>query len=61
MCRFPSKDDEGYRQVLGEIQILLNKIQKKKELEAPKKAHEIANVKAGSPSQMTAGSTAYCM
>lgn len=61
MCRFPSKDDEGYKQVVGEIRVLMPKIQKKREQDAFEKDREHAGLKTGSPSQTTTASTAYCM
>jgi ankyrin repeat domain-containing protein 50 len=63
MCRFPSKDDEGYKQVSGEIQILVRGVQQKMEQEqdALEKEREIANLKSVSPSQTTTASASYCM
>ncbi|OAF56656.2 hypothetical protein VC83_07280 [Pseudogymnoascus destructans] len=58
MCRYPSRDDEGYRQVSGEIQILISNIQKRKEHDLLEMERNIANLKTGSPSQMTTASAA---
>jgi hypothetical protein len=60
MCRFQSKDDEGYKQVVGEIQMLMFEIQRRREQVALEKGIELANVKTGSPSQTTTASATYC-
>ena len=59
MCRYPSKEDEGYKQVSGEIQILMSNIQERLDVHARDK--EIANLRVRAPSQITTGSTPYCM
>lgn len=61
MCRFSSKDDEGYRQILGEIQILILGIQKGREQVALERDKELSDLKTRSPSQVTTASTAPCM
>jgi ankyrin repeat domain-containing protein 50 len=60
MCRFPSRDDEGYKQVLGEIQILVLEIEKKRERNAIEMGKGPANLKTASPSQATSASAAPC-
>ncbi|KAF4630621.1 hypothetical protein G7Y89_g7518 [Cudoniella acicularis] len=57
MCRFPSKEDEGYKQVSGEIQILMSKIQER--LDADERDREIRDLRPRPPSEITTGSTAY--
>lgn len=61
MCRFPSNDDEGYKQVSGEIKILISEIQRKNEQDLIEKEREVVNSRTGSPSQTTTSSAAYCM
>jgi hypothetical protein len=61
MCRYPSRDDEGYKQVSGEIKILISEIQRKKEQDALEKEKEITNLRTGSPSQTTTTSATHCM
>ncbi|KAF8850232.1 hypothetical protein BDZ45DRAFT_603143, partial [Acephala macrosclerotiorum] len=61
MCRFKGKDDEGYNQILGEIQILMSKIWKKRQHQALVTATEIGKFKMDSPSQATTVSAAHCM
>ncbi|KFY25359.1 hypothetical protein V491_01785 [Pseudogymnoascus sp. VKM F-3775] len=58
MCRYQSKDDEGYRQVSGEIKILVSNIQKRNEYDVLEIEKNIANLKTGSPSQLTTASAA---
>lgn len=59
MCRFPSKDDEGYKQVSGEIRVIMVKIEER--LESQRRNKEIVNFQTRAPSEATAGSTPYCM
>jgi hypothetical protein len=59
MCRFPSKEDEGYKQVSGEIQIIMSKIQER--LDAEGRDRETTNLPIRAPSQTTTNSTPYCM
>ncbi|CZR56660.1 uncharacterized protein PAC_06549 [Phialocephala subalpina] len=61
MCRFNGKDDEGYKQVLGEIQILLSKILKKRQYQALVAAAEIGKFKMDSSDQATTTSTAHSL
>jgi ankyrin repeat domain-containing protein 50 len=61
MCRFPSKDDEGYKQISGEIKILISEIQKRKIQDVVEKEREIVNLRTDSPSQTTRTSATYCM
>lgn len=61
MCRFASKDDEGYKQVSGEIQILIAGIQQKMEQAALEKEKAAASLLTRSPSQTTAASGPSCM
>jgi hypothetical protein len=61
MCRFPSKDDEGYKQVSGEIKILIAEIQQKMEQAAFERERLVVEAQVGSPSQATTTSTSYCM
>jgi hypothetical protein len=61
MCRFSSKDDEGYKQVSGEIKILVAEIQQKMEQAAFESEKLVAEAQVGSPSQTTTASTSYCM
>ena len=60
MCRYPSKDDEGYQQVSGQLRILVANIQKRNEHDVLGKMRELANLKTESPSQMTTASVASC-
>lgn len=59
MCRFPSKEDEGYKQVSGEIQILISRIQER--LDTNERNREISNLQIRTPSQTTASSTSYSL
>jgi len=59
MCRFSSKEDEGYRQVSGEIQIIMSNIQER--LDVHGRDSEVPNLRARAPSETTTGSTPYCM
>ncbi|PMD46365.1 hypothetical protein L207DRAFT_507281 [Hyaloscypha variabilis F] len=56
MCRFANRDDEGYLQVSGELQILLVEIDKKNQ-DVLEKDREGANLETASESQMTTSST----
>jgi hypothetical protein len=58
MCRFSSKEDEGYKQVSGEIQILISKIQEG--LDAHERQREVANLQVRAISQTTTSSVPYC-
>ena len=60
MCRFVSRDDEGYKQVSGEILILISEIQRKKQ-DALEKDKEGAKQETASESQMITASAAHCM
>lgn len=60
MCRFHSKADEGYRQIVGEITIVISEIQRRTKQLTLKTTPEPAITEVSSPSQTTA-STAYCM
>ncbi|RFU29824.1 hypothetical protein B7463_g6499, partial [Scytalidium lignicola] len=55
MCRFASRLDEGYQQILGEIQTFISEIQKKQELSTPK------NLKGRPSSFVTTSSLAYSL
>ncbi len=59
MCRFANRDDEGYLQVSGELQILLVEIDKKNQ-DVLEKDREGANLETASESQMTTSSTVPC-
>ncbi|KAL9626840.1 MAG: hypothetical protein Q9204_007002, partial [Flavoplaca sp. TL-2023a] len=58
MCRFPSKESEGYKQILGEINIVMFNIRRKKETRVEEEA---IKSRANSPSQMTTSSSAYSL
>jgi len=60
MCRFVSRNDEGYLQVSGELQILLLEIGRKKQ-DALELDREGARVETASESQTTTASTVPCM
>jgi hypothetical protein len=60
MCRFPSKDDEGYKQVSGQIKNLVSGVQQRMEQAALEKERVVANLQTGSPSQTTTASASYC-
>lgn len=62
MCQFTGKDDEGYRQISGEIKIIISELQHRKEQDKLEKIseREIMKSRAGSPSQTTTASVAYC-
>jgi hypothetical protein len=59
MCRFQSRADEGYKQIVGEMTIIISDIQRRMKQVMPKKGREPADLGSSSPSQTTA-STAYC-
>lgn len=59
MCRFQSKSDEGYRQILGEVLIIISEIQREAKNAKSEKDKNPADLVASSPSQTTA-SIAYC-
>jgi hypothetical protein len=61
MCRFLGKDDEGYKQVSGEIKIIISEIQRKKKRDTVEKEREIVKLRIDSPSQTTTNSATYCM
>jgi hypothetical protein len=50
MCRYLSIDDEGYKKVLKEIQILVSGIQKRMEQAVLEKERVVANLQTGSSS-----------
>ncbi|KAI4267500.1 MAG: hypothetical protein LQ337_008321, partial [Flavoplaca oasis] len=58
MCRFPSKESEGYKQILGEINIVMLDIRRRKETRVDEEA---IKSRANSPSQMTTSSSAYSL
>jgi len=61
MCRFPSRDDEGYKQILGEILILVSEKERKVQ-QAPEEHRGIAAMKTGNSSSTTSPSVAtHCM
>jgi len=60
MCRFASRNDEGYLQVSGELQILLVEIGRKMQ-DAPDLDGEGAKVETASESQVTTASSVPCM
>lgn len=60
MCRFSSRDDEGYKQVVGEIQVLISAIQKRMERSAAERDRELETLKTGPPSETTTASAVYC-
>jgi hypothetical protein len=59
MCRFQTKSDEGYRQILGEVLIIISDIQRGAKKAIFEKDKSPADLVASSPSQTTA-STTYC-
>jgi hypothetical protein len=61
MCGFPSKDDEGYKQVSREIKVLISEMQRRKEQNVLEKEREITNLRTGSPNQTTTAPATYCM
>ncbi|KAH8599520.1 ankyrin repeat-containing domain protein [Bisporella sp. PMI_857] len=60
MCRFPGRDDEGYQQILGEIQILLSGLQKKIEQAVLEQERALSSSKK-EPSIQTTASTPYSL
>ncbi len=60
MCRFSSREDEGYKQVLGEIRILISEIPKE-EQDLLDKYKEGAKLETASESQTTIASATRCM
>ncbi|KUJ22968.1 ankyrin [Mollisia scopiformis] len=54
MCRFPSRDDEGYKQVVGEVTIQLSGIQSKKNQDVTEGNKEMPHVYTGFSSPSTA-------
>ncbi|KAH8803520.1 hypothetical protein F5884DRAFT_508819 [Xylogone sp. PMI_703] len=61
MCRFQSKTDEGYRQVIGELKMLLRKIsEEKKQIVTTSEETGPANLGTASPTRTTA-SKAYSL
>ncbi|PVH89215.1 hypothetical protein DL98DRAFT_476718, partial [Cadophora sp. DSE1049] len=54
MCRFSSKDDQGYQSVVGELKILLSKLRGKEVVEPVDEASR--QPRAGTPSQVTISS-----
>jgi hypothetical protein len=57
MCRFPSKEDEGYKQVSGEIKLILIKVEER--LESQRRNNAIVEPEIKAPSQATG--SPYCM
>lgn len=55
MCRFTSRDDQGYKMILGGISSVVSRVEKKLE-EA-----QAAQVETVSLSQRTTSSAKYCM
>tara|TARA_R110002060_G_scaffold16419_2_gene22824 strand:- start:933 stop:1121 length:189 start_codon:yes stop_codon:yes gene_type:complete len=60
MCRFASRDDEGYRQIMGEILILVSDKERKVQ-QALEEDRGIATMKTGNSSSTTSPSVAQCM
>jgi len=60
MCRFASRDDEGYRQIMGEILILVSEKERKVQ-QALEEDPGIATMKTGNSSSTTSPSVAQCM
>ncbi|MCJ1403576.1 hypothetical protein MMC11_006799, partial [Xylographa trunciseda] len=61
MCRFPNRDDEGYKQVSGEIQIVISDIQRRREQDVLEKDKQLTSLRTESPSQTTTSSAAYSL
>ncbi|KAL3417553.1 ankyrin repeat protein [Phlyctema vagabunda] len=60
MCRFASKDEAGYKQILGELMILISRIQNR-EQNVLEKRGEPPSMKADSPSETTTASVSYSL
>lgn len=60
MCRFLSRDDEGYKQISGEIKLLYLGI-KQRGRSPVKEIDKVTNSRTGSPGQATIDSVAQCM
>jgi len=58
MCRFTSRDDQGYKMILGGILSVVSRVEKKLE-EA--QAAQVEIVETVSLSQRTTSSAKYCM
>ncbi|MCJ1383875.1 hypothetical protein MMC17_006989 [Xylographa soralifera] len=61
MCRFPNRDDEGYKQVSGVIQTVISDIQRRREQVALENTHQLTSLRSDSSSQKTLASTAYSL
>lgn len=58
MCRYPNKEDEGYKKISGELKLLLTEIDKR--LEVQRRNREVIEAQARASSQANNGSP-YCM
>ncbi|KAI9815250.1 MAG: hypothetical protein M1827_002730 [Pycnora praestabilis] len=61
MCRYSSKDDDGYQKVVGELQVFLSGVQKRLEADELEKHRHIAALRMESPSQATTVSSTYSL
>jgi hypothetical protein len=60
MCRYSSKNDDGYQKVAGELQIILSRVKDRLEAAELEKSKVVTIVRGGSPSQATIASSTYC-
>jgi hypothetical protein len=58
MCRFPSREDAGYKQIVGELQIFMNNVQERSARKGGEKGKAAEVPKTQAPSEATVSSTA---
>ena len=61
MCRFTSRDDQGYKMILGGISSVVSRVEKKLEEAQATQVDTVETVETVSLSQRTTSSAKYCM
>jgi hypothetical protein len=60
MCRFPSREDAGYKQIVGELRMFMGNIQERATKPENEKGKTQEAPKSQAPSELTVSSTAPC-
>jgi hypothetical protein len=60
MCRFPNREDAGYKQIVGELRILMSNIQERAAGKEDQKGKTPEVPKTQARSEVTVSSTAPC-
>jgi hypothetical protein len=60
MCRFPNREDAGYKQIVGELRIFMSNIEEKVARKEEEKGKIPEVPKTQAPSEVTVSSAAPC-